>query len=247
MHRLTIRLTSGEPFDVVLRRWTHDPWATGLVRRESAGLTELAKHDLPVPSLIATDPTGAESGVPALLMTAVPGETLLVPDDLHDYVTQLAHVLLRIHELPAELDPTDPHGYEENADRSWIGDLALRRTAEDAAATTGDSQQVLVHGDYHQLNVLWLGQQLSGVVDWSYTGRGQRGIDVGYCRLTLAVLFSADAAAQFLCCYEAESGLRVDPHADIRGLLNFDSGWLDFIPRVVAGRAPSIWPVWPAG
>jgi aminoglycoside phosphotransferase (APT) family kinase protein len=108
-----------------------------------------------------------------------------------------------------------------------------------AAADLGDQQQpVLVHGDYQQLNVLWHGRRLSGVVDWTYAGTGRREIDVGHCRLALAALFSAESAETFLRMYEAEAGRRMDPRADIRALLTFGPSWLEFVPRQVAGRAP---------
>ena len=238
MDRLTVQGRTDEPFDVVLRRWSAGAeWTIGLVDRESAGLSALADRDLPVPRLLAYDATGEQAGVAGLLMSALPGEPVLRPPDLPDYLEQLATMLVRIHDVPAELEPTDPHPYHENAD--WIGDAALSRAAlEAAAAASLKEQQVLVHGDYQPFNALWRDQRLSGVVDWTFAGRGPRGLDVGHCRLNLAVLFSAEAAERFLDCYEAEAGLRVDPLVDIRSLLAFDLGWPQFIPLQVAGRAP---------
>lgn len=66
-----------------------------------------------------------------------------------------------------------------------------------------------------------------------------REIDVGHCRLMLAALFSTDAAEDFLRMYEAEAGVRIDPRADIRALLDFGPSWATFIPQLVAGRAPT--------
>jgi hypothetical protein len=74
MDRLTIAAGRSR-FDVVLRRWSDSKWAnwaTGLLDRETAGLTALAGHDLPVPRLLAVDRTGEQAGVPCLLMTALP-------------------------------------------------------------------------------------------------------------------------------------------------------------------------------
>ncbi|MEQ4209040.1 phosphotransferase [Actinopolymorpha sp. B9G3] len=241
MDRLTIAAGRG-PFDVVLRRWSDNKWATwatGLIDRETAALLALAEHDLPVPRLLAADRTGEQAGVPCLLMTALPGEPLFEPSDLPGVVRQMANLLVRIHDIvPTGLESTDPHGFCKEVDRGWIGDPALAHAVtEAAAAAPPGGQQVLVHGDYLPLNVLWVDERLSGVVDWTYAGSGKREVDVGRCRLGLAVLFSPEVAEAFLRRYEAEAGLHIDPRADIRALLAFGPSWLQFIPRQVAGRA----------
>jgi aminoglycoside phosphotransferase (APT) family kinase protein len=238
MDRLTVG-AGDRTFDVVLRRWPEHPWATGLVDREAAGLEALAHHDLPAPSLLGADRTGDVAGGPCLLMTAVPGEPLLAPPDLADCVRQMADLLVRVHDVvPTGLAPTDPHGVDERTDHGWIRSPGRARAVAHAAAEhTPRHPGVLVHGDYQQLNVLWLGQRLSGVVDWTYAGSGPREIDVGHCRLALAVLFTTDAAETFLRRYEAEAGVSVDPRGDIRALLAFGPSWLEFVPRQVAGRA----------
>ncbi|MBE1612623.1 phosphotransferase family protein [Actinopolymorpha pittospori] len=240
MDRLTI-VAGAQVFDVVLRRMANDPWATWIIDRETAALTLLANHDLPVPRLLAADHTGDQAGVTCLLMTALPGEPLLASPDLADCLYQTARVLVRVHDLaPAGLTATDPYGLDEQADHAWIGDPALRRAvAEAAALPTSPSAPRLVHGDFHQLNILWSNQKISGIVDWTYTGAGFREIDVGHCRLMLAALFSTDAAEDFLRMYEAEAGVRIDPRADIRALLDFGPSWATFIPQLVAGRAPT--------
>lgn len=239
MDRLTVR-NGSEVFDVVLRRWSgENTWASGLVERESAGLRAVAGAGIPAPHLLGMDAPGEEAGTPSLVMSALPGQPLLAPYGLRDYVGQMADVLARIHGVSAALDPTDPHPFRSDTVEDWIDDAGLARAAVAAGSETDRNfQPVFVHGDYQQFNVLWDGHRISGVVDWTYTGCGQREVDVGHCRLALAVLFSADMAEQFLDRYEEHSGTRVDPRADIRGLLRFDRTWLDFIPLQLAGRAP---------
>jgi aminoglycoside phosphotransferase (APT) family kinase protein len=97
---------------------------------------------------------------------------------------------------------------------------------------------VLAHGDYQHFNVLWRDGTLTGVVDWPSARVGNRGTDVGHCRLNLAVLLGPGAAREHLAAYERAAGLRVDRQADLRALLCFDLEWREFIPRQVAGRAP---------
>ena len=86
--------------------------------------------------------------------------------------------------------------------------------------------------------MLWRHGRLTGVVDWPNAPTGDRGSDVGHCRLNLAVLIDATTAADSLLMYERAAGVRVDRRADLRALLCFDLDWQSFIPRQVAGRAP---------
>lgn len=233
--RLTVRTRTGGTVAVVLRRWRADnAWATGLIRRESAGLAVASRHDLPAPRLLAFDAAGEDVGVPSLLMTALPGEPLLRPAD---FVRRLAVTLARIHDVAdPDLHPSDPHGFVPDIDRSWLGDPGLARSLAETA--TGPAEMsTLIHGDYQPLNVLWSGQEISGVVDWAYAGLGAPATDVGRCRLALAVLYSTDTAEEFLRCYEAEAGRAIDPRLDIRALLAFNPDWRDYVQRAVAGRA----------
>lgn len=239
MDRLIVAV-AGRQLDVVLRRWSDHEWGPGLVDREAAGLEALASHDLPVPRLLAADHSGEEAGEPCLLMTALPGDPAFNPSDLPVFVDELASTLVRLHDIdPAGLAATDPHGFDQRRVHAWIGDPALAQAVIEAADGSGGRlETVLVHGDYHPLNMLWQGRRLSGVVDWAYVGGGRREIDVGLCRLSLAVLFSAATAEAFLNRYEAEAGRQVDPHADIRSLLAFEPGWLEFLSRQVARSEP---------
>ena len=235
---------SGRAFDVVLRRWAGDQWrewGSGLVDREAAGLRALAGHELPVPRLLAADASGEQAGVPVLLMTAVPGLPARGAMDVSAGVRQMATVLSRVHLVPANaLAPTDPHGFDERTIHAWTRDPGLARAVNEVVATASGSDHptVFVHGDYQPLNMLWRDRALSGVVDWTYAGSGRRGTDVGLCRLGLAVLLSADAAEAFLRWYEDDSGVRVDPGADLRGLLSFGRSWLPHVCEQLPRSAP---------
>jgi len=239
MDLLTIDAGRGR-FDVVLRRWPADSeWADGLVEREEAGLRVLARHDLPVPAPLGFDPTGDAAGIRCSLTTALPGQPLLAPSDPDGWVRQLAEALARIHALPPVLSAEHHGWYDESADHSWLGDPGLASAAVQAArGHPAPQQRSLVHGDYQHFNILWADEQLSAVVDWPSVGSGQRGLDVGHCRLNLAVLYSAELAEAFLRYYETAAGVTVDPRVDLRSLMCFAPGWSRFIPIQVAGRAP---------
>ena len=237
---LHLRRTDGGA-DVVTRRWSgDDAEQPELVRREAAGLRALAGTDLPLPALLAADPDGTDSGRPSTVTTFLPGAVDLTPTDLRGWVRHLAGTLVRIHETPAP--PLGPCELWASSDLGWLdgeADAGSGREARELAAHAPDpARAVLSHGDYQHFNVLWRGGEVSAVVDWPTVGLADRGLDVGHCRLNLAVLFSAEAAMWFLDDYEQIAGTAVDPGADLQRLLNFGPNWPEFIPLQVGGRVP---------
>ena len=116
------------------------------------------------------------------------------------------------------------------------GGLARRRGPVRGPAPTHEVR--FTHGDYQHFNFLWQRGRLTGVVDWVGACRGPADMDVGHCRLNLAVLYSAEMAADFLAAYEADAGRRVDPYWDIRcATAPAFEDWAAFIPIQVGGRA----------
>ena len=105
------------------------------------------------------------------------------------------------------------------------------------AAGPPSGEAVFVHGDYQHFNVLWSRGRLSGLVDWTSSRIAPPDVDVGHCRLNLAVLYSADVAERFRHVYESEAGRHVEPWWDVHQLLAYGDSWLHFIPVQVAGRA----------
>jgi hypothetical protein len=146
--------------------------------------------------------------------------------------------ILPLTAVPDHLQTRWDGWYDESAPLDWLVDRGLRDAAREAASGPLVEEKVLVHGDYQHFNVLWCDGRLSGVVDWPNAATGNRGSDVGHCRLNLAVLFDTRTAGDYLVMYERAAGVRVDRRADLRALLCFDLGWQRFIPRQVGGRAP---------
>ena len=237
MDRLTIRYPSGLA-DLVLRRWPDGQEAEGLVAREVSALAAVDGHGVPAPQLLAMDENGAETGARCTLTTALAGQPCLTPTDKRSWLAQLATTQAAIYAVP-EYPPTRFDGwYHEGAALDWLVDRGLREAAREAASGPPVEDKVLVHGDYQHFNVLWCDDRLSGIVDWPNAATGNRGSDVGHCRLNLAVLFDATTADDYLARYEHAAGVRVDRRADLRALLCFDLEWRQFIPHQVAGRAP---------
>ena len=95
-----------------------------------------------------------------------------------------------------------------------------------------------IHSDVQHFNLLWRRERLSGIVDWTSSGRGAPARAVGHCRLNLAVLFSVDWAERFRRAYEAEAGRRLSGWWDLHELALYSDGWQHFIPVQVGGRVP---------
>jgi phosphotransferase family enzyme len=64
----------------------------------------------------------------------------------------------------------------------------------------------LVHGDLWHGNVMWVGDAVSGIVDWDAAGIGSSGIDLGSLRCDAEMLFGAGAADLVLEGWERAAG-----------------------------------------
>jgi aminoglycoside phosphotransferase (APT) family kinase protein len=68
---------------------------------------------------------------------------------------------------------------------------------------------VLCHGDYWAGNTLWQTGTMTAIVDWDDARQGYPGLDVGYCRMDLAMQHDVSVANEFLSAYESAAGMRV--------------------------------------
>src|SRR5262249_45569815 len=147
---------------------------------------------LPVPELLAVSPDGAGAGGhPAILMSRLRGHVDLSPADPGAWLRQIAAAAARVHSAPVDapafeswLDPAD---LRAPASASRPG---LWRTMISVLREKGGSRDTcFIHRDFQHFNFLWTRGQLTGVVDWGFASAGPPSIDVGHCRLNLAVLF----------------------------------------------------------
>jgi aminoglycoside phosphotransferase (APT) family kinase protein len=241
VHALDVVDGDGQRHQLVLRRHLDDEDADGrraeFIDHEAAVLTALTACALPTPCLVATDPSGEHAGAPALLMTRLPGRMLLDPKDPASWAQQIAAALPHIHALTPNTDWTEQ---ARDADRleipTWARDPAVWREALAIAQQPGtEYEPCFVHGDFQHFNLVWSREQLTGVVDWTFSGVGMPEHDVGHCRLNIAILWGADAAEDFRLRYESAAGRQTDPYWDLQAALGFLPGWGDII-QTQAGR-----------
>lgn len=206
VHALTVK-QGGQTSRLVLRRFVRADWVArepDIARREAAALRLLARSNVPAPRLIAVDEDNSTAGVPSVLMTRLPGRTVLASSDVDSWLQQMTDMLPRIHaarptaaELPWRYEPYNDPATLRAPDWSkrpcdWEVALAVAK-----GNRPGDGEH-LIHRDYHPANLLWLRSRISGVADWVNACRGPAGVDIGHCRRNLALLHGVAVADRFL-------------------------------------------------
>ncbi|GAC1416433.1 MAG: hypothetical protein NVSMB53_15390 [Gemmatimonadaceae bacterium] len=88
----------------VLRRFTNEAWVSrepDVAVREAASLQHATRAGLPAPELVAIDRDGLHCGVPASLITMLPGEVVLKPANWTEWIEGLARAAAQIHRVAA--------------------------------------------------------------------------------------------------------------------------------------------------
>ena len=243
---VTVEDADGRSQRLVLRRWTGRPWPDGavddgrvLVPREAAVLSALERTDLPAPRLVATDTSGDAAGMPALLMTRLPGRIDLAPSDPRRWTRQLAEQLVHLHDTtPFQgLPAYETRLHVDVEVPAWSARPELWRAAQ---AVVRDRQPTaaggFVHHDYQQFNVLFSRGRISGVVDWVWASRGPTDDDVVHAAINLCLLYGAERAIGFQAHYEQLTGRDVPPWWNAAAALDYAGGWSAAELQKQAGR-----------
>jgi aminoglycoside phosphotransferase (APT) family kinase protein len=174
---------------------------------------------LAVPTVVAADPTGSIAGCPVLIMSTAIGEPMVVPTRRSfDRIIDIAE---QIHAIPAGGFGWKHRRYNEQNRvfvPSWFVDPGL--FAELAArSASAISDEVFIHRDFHPGNLLFSGDQVTGVVDWDYACVGPSGEDYGRTWLNLA----NDYGEQISRVFASRAARRLDPQWAA-------GSWLDWLP-----------------
>ena len=220
VHAVTVADVAGE-HRVALRRYLLPEVLAvepDVAAREAAVLAALGGAALPTPYLLAADPDGVHCDVPAVLMTLLPGRVVWQPADVGTWLTGMAALLPVLHArpVPAGLRRYAPYRQASLEPPAWSARPELwRRAAAVFAGPAPRLPDVLLHRDFHPGNVLWDGEQVSGLVDWQDAAAGPAVVDVGHCRANLAARLGVDVAERFAAEWERLSGQRYDRWADV--------------------------------
>lgn len=235
VHQLTVAGTDAGPGrSVVLRRYVRSELNVeepDLAEREARALQVATGIALATPELLAVDPTGADAGVPSVLMSRLAGRVDWRPAELDRWLGRLAELLPPIHAVdlppPGVLPAYAPYRPDSDAPPAWSSRPRVwERAVELAHDPPPDDRPVVVHRDFHPGNVLWRRGKVSGLVDWQAASVGPRSVDVGHCRVNL-LRFGLDAAEGFTRNWERLTGLTYGPWADVVAVVGFLDGLRD--------------------
>jgi aminoglycoside phosphotransferase (APT) family kinase protein len=182
------------------------------------------------PEPIALDVDGTWFGCHALVLSFIPGTSMVPPDP-----EALGAAMAVIHATPLP-DPVPDVLLRPARWSTWEPSIPLPAGAAEAIARlqtiAPDAPVVLAHCDLHPGNVIVDRGSIVGVVDWSNARRTTRGQDLGPARVDLAIDPGGDAPDRFLAAYEAAAGLTVE-HVELWDVLagaraiEEGAGWVD--------------------
>lgn len=210
-----------------------------LAQREAAALSTATRIDVTTPELVAIDPAGEVVGVPAVLMTWLPGRVIWDPRSAMPWLTRLAEMLPEIHAADTTVIGLGSYfSYEQESYEppSWATDPHLWDQAIDIFhGPILEDRRCFVHRDFHPGNVLWHRGRVTGVVDWQSACVGPPSIDIAHCRANL-LGYAPDLADAYTKLAEQAMGRPFHRWADIATLIGMLDGLRAKPPRP-AGRA----------
>jgi aminoglycoside phosphotransferase (APT) family kinase protein len=217
-----LRTPAGLSTHLVLRRYPahHGEREPSVARRAWRTLSALESQRFPAPLPIWLDDAGEIFGTPAVVMTRIAGRTVLDPADFDVWVAELARSIAGLHAVSVQSDTFNflPGPGESLSQMLRTGDWLSERTRAHPEAArivallrrwqsrSGEGTPVLVHGDFWPGNTIWENERIAAIVDWDSAAIDLPGMDIGYCRLDLALLMGPPAPDRFLEAYERLSG-----------------------------------------
>lgn len=165
---------------------------------ESAVQNAVAALGFPVPRVLITHPDREPLGAPFVIMERVRGRPMLDAIfglGMPRMPTVLGRMHARLHALDAAafVRMLEDAGVSAEAISLRYDPIGVRRRIEDAALDglrpglqwldghrpAGSRTPSICHGDFHPINVLIDGREISGVIDWSWVCVGDAECDVG--------------------------------------------------------------------
>jgi len=201
-----VRLSNPD-LEVVLREF---PIGDAAAATEARVLRALNGLDGLTPRLLDSEVDAAQSVRPWVLISRLPGHAEITPAVPETWARQLGQVLARLHTTAPDRYDALPNVLERAGGRRVDLQGPTASTVDGHWDHISTAPKVLTHYDFWSGNVLWNDGALSGVVDWTNGGTGPAGLDVGWCRLDLYLLYGEQIADVFLASYQAATGTVTD-------------------------------------
>lgn len=236
-----VRTTTGTS-GVLRIGYAERPGESARMATEAAALTVAQQLGVAAPRVLAADSTGAAAGVLALLITEAAGSSRIPRTTTAARLQAFGGAVARLAAVPLGPSPELPlrerslEDWDFAALRAGTASELLLATAEQHVAVrpVPPTPTVLVHGDLWHGNVMWVGEEVSAIIDWDAAGAGPAGIDLGGARCDAALLFDPDAPEHVLAGWEAVAGRAADDVAywDVAGALGTQPDMAAWIPAI---------------
>jgi aminoglycoside phosphotransferase (APT) family kinase protein len=210
-----LRVEQGHASANVVLKTSPIEWYSGGVMTEEVVLPLVEELGLPAPRLLGVD-VNEPAGVTVVLSTFLLGDSTLPAEARFQRLRTLGAVAARLHAFPMSPRPGLPHhtrpvAYDPYVPERREGKAPTTPLLDEAdrvvsAMRAPEADTVLVHGDFHPGNTMWLGDTFVGYIDWDGAGVGDPGVDLGWCRLEAALHYSEAAADQILLGWRDETG-----------------------------------------
>jgi len=159
------------------------PGSQPMARREMIALRTCEAAGIPAPRI---ETIGEHQGMPAAVLTWCPGVPILTAVEQKPWlILRLSRIFGRTHARLHTVPP--PAELVAEAPDEWLGrvmdyhrHLAERMKLLDLATDT------LIHMDFHPLNVVGVGNEVTGILDWAGAAAGDRRADLARTHFTLA-------------------------------------------------------------
>lgn len=127
------------------------------------------------------------TGEPTFSVTgALPGQRLsAIVGDNHDlrslkYMRKYGKALAVLHSETPEVQPQCERTFFRRPTDEFLEKLGLSYLADYFKNAPQNGKTVFCHGDFHYANVLWDGEELSGILDFELAGYGNRDFDIAW-------------------------------------------------------------------
>ena len=202
----------------------------GIIAQEAEALRLLRHSAVVAPNWVADQ---VEEGIGRLLMTRVTGRMQVATDEINNRIDAMADLAAAIAASPLPADhrlppwrtwvPTDRQPPPWGNQAMWNEAISFHRSRPAPAI----AEPVLLHRDFHPLNILWFGggggpsadsaTGQAAVVDWVNACVGHPHAELAHCRWNLSVTVDPTAADRFLQRYldvTATDGCTTPDHFD---------------------------------